>query len=472
MPSLPLYALTASETVARLRSGEISPLDCLDAIEARIAAVNPATNAIVTLAMDRARRQASALMQRPLAERGRLSGLPVAIKDLALVAGVRSTQGSPIFKDRVPAQSNILVDHLEREGGVIYAMTNTPEFGAGASTFNEVFGVTRNPWNLSRSAAGSSGGAAVALATGMAWLAHGSDFGGSLRNPASFNSIVGLRPTPGRVAMTPGALIDDRLSVEGPMARTVEDVALFLDAMAGEEDGDPISLPRTQSFQAAVQAGGLPRKVAWSPDLGITPVDPRVRAITAAAARRFETLGVIVEEAHPDLSEAPACFHVLRAARFAIGLKPLLDSHRDQLKPEIIWNIEKGLALTMADIVEAETRRSTLVRRMAAFFSEYDLLLTPATIVPPFPAEDRYVASCDGVSFANYVEWLTITFAATLTGSPALSLPCGFTEDGLPIGLQMIGPPRGEARLLAHAKALEDVLGLRDLIPIDPRGEP
>ncbi|MCA3556561.1 amidase, partial [Aestuariivirga sp.] len=238
-----LIRMTATQIVDGLQQGSISPLDCLDALERRVAEANGPVNALPTLCFDRARAHARALMERPLSERGPLAGLPVPIKDLTDVAGVRCTQGSPIFKDRVAETSDLLVTHLEGRGGVIYAMSNTPEFGAGAHTFNEIFGVTRNPWNTALSASGSSGGAAVALATGMAWVAHGSDLGGSLRNPASFCGVVGMRPSPGRVAATVFSKIDSTLGVEGPMARNVEDLALLFDAMVGEEAADPLSLP-------------------------------------------------------------------------------------------------------------------------------------------------------------------------------------------------------------------------------------
>src|SRR6476659_4131647 len=289
--------------VGRLKSGEVTPHDLLDALEKRIAAVDGAVNALPTLCFDRARQHADRLMQKPVAERGQLAGMPIPIKDLVDVAGVRSTQGSPIFANHIPEKSDVLVEHLEAEGAIVYAMSNVPEFGAGANTFNEVFGKTRNPWNTSRSAAGSSGGAAVALATGMAWLAHGSDMGGSLRNPASFCGIVGLRPSIGRVAHTPAAAIDRNLGVQGPMARNVEALALLLDAMSGEHPADPLSLPALPaSFLSAARSGKRPKRIAYSPDLGITPVDPEVAAVTARAARRFAEAGAIVEEAHPDLS--------------------------------------------------------------------------------------------------------------------------------------------------------------------------
>src|SRR6266487_5341550 len=272
-----LVRATACAIVEKLNSGEVTPLDLLDVLEKRIAEVDGKVNALPTLCFDRARTHAKALMQRPAGQRGLLAGMPVPIKDLTNVAGVLTTQGSPIYKDNIPARSDLLVEHLESNGGVIYAKSNTPEFGAGANTFNEVFGATRNPWDTSRSAAGSSGGAAVALATGMAWLAHGSDMGGSLRNPASFCGIVGMRPSIGRVARSPAFKIDRNLTVHGPMARNVEDLALLLDAMSGEHPADPLSLPRlATSFLTAARSAKRPKRIAYSPDLGITPVDPEV----------------------------------------------------------------------------------------------------------------------------------------------------------------------------------------------------
>jgi len=465
-----LVRMTACAVVDKLNRGEVTPLELLDVLEARIAEVDGPVNALPTLCFDRARSRARALMEKPAGGRGLLAGMPIPIKDLTDVAGVLTTHGSPIHRDNVPARSDILVEHLEDRGGVIYAKSNTPEFGAGANTFNEVFGATRNPWDLSRSAAGSSGGAGVALATGMAWLAHGSDMGGSLRNPASFCGVAGLRPSIGRVAHTSTFKIDGSLTLQGPMARNVEDVALLLDAMSGEHPADPLSLPSLPpSFLSAARSGPAPKRVAFSRDLGITPVDPEVAAITAKAAARFAEAGAIVEEAHPDLREAHECFHVLRAFEFAMSRTALLRDKRDLLKPEIIWNIEAGLKLSVEQIARAEAQRVAMTARTLEFFDTYDLLLTPATIVAPFPVEHRYVAECAGHKFDNYVEWLAIVYAITLVCCPALSLPCGFTASGLPVGLQIVAPPRGEARLLAGARVLEDILGLRGTTPIDPQ---
>jgi amidase len=279
-----------------------------------------------------------------------------------------------------------------------------------------------------------------------------------------------MRPSIGRVARTPVTKIDRNLGVQGPMARNVEDMALLLDAMSGEHPADPLSLPALPiSFLSAARSGKGPKRVAYSPDLGITPVDGEVAAIARKAAMRFVEAGAIVEEAHPDLREAHECFHVLRAFDFAIGKAALLRDKRDLLKPEVIWNIEQGLKLTVDDLARAEAQRVAMTERTLEFFETYDLLLTPAAIVAPFPVEDRYVAECAGKKFDNYVEWLGIVYALTLVCCPALSLPCGFTATGLPVGLQMVAAPRGEARLLAGARVLEDILGLRETTPIDPR---
>jgi amidase len=465
-----LVHATACAVIDKLNAGEVTPLDLLDVLEQRIAEVDGKVNALPTLCFDRARDRAKALMKKPIGERGLLAGMPIPIKDLTNVEGVLTTQGSPIYKDNVPARSDLVVEQLEHHGGLIYAKSNTPEFGAGANTFNEVFGATLNPWDLSRSAAGSSGGAAVALATGMAWLAHGTDMGGSLRNPASFCGIVGMRPSIGRVAHSPVAKIDRNLGVHGPMARNVEDLALLLDAMSGEHAADPLSLPLLPtSFLSVARSGNKPKRIAYSPDLGITPVDPEVAAITRKAATRFAEAGVIVEEAHPDLREAHECFHVLRAFDFAVSKAALLRTKRDQLKPEVIWNIEEGLKLTVEQLERAEAQRVAMTARTLEFFKTYDLLLTPATIVAPFPIADRYVAECAGTKFDNYVEWLGIVYAITLVCCPAMSLPCGFTASGLPVGLQVVAPPRGEAQLLAGANVLEDILSLRSTTPMDPR---
>jgi amidase len=468
MPSF-LIEQTAVETVSQLCRGDITPHDLLDALEERIAGVDPVVNALPTRCFDRARLRADRLMQLPLNARGPLAGLPVPIKDLTDVSGVRTTYGSTVFADHVPAESDLLVEGLEANGAIIYAKSNTPEFGAGANTFNDVFGATLNPWDTRLSAAGSSGGAAVALATGMAWVAHGSDFGGSLRNPASFCNVVGFRPTPGRVRRTPDHKIDDLLNTQGPMGRNVSDCALLFDAMCGDDARDPISMPIASSCLAATRNGWRPRRVAYSPDLGITPVDPEIARLTRHAANRLADDGIDVVETHPDLSDAHACFGVLRAYAFAASKADLLVKHRSRMKPELVWNIEKGLTLTAAELIHAEHLRAKMFRNMLTFFNEYDLLLCPTTIVPPFPVAQRFVDSCNGVSFSNYIEWLGIAYAVSLVACPAMSLPCGFTATGMPVGMQIIGRPHADAQVFSAGRLLEDYFELNTSRPISPR---
>ena len=455
---------TAREIHAMLSDGEVTPGDLLDALEVRVSEVDGQVNALPTTCFERARERAGAA-------EGLLAGLPVAIKDLSAVEGVRTTYGSLIYEDHVPDASDHVVQKIEANGGLVYAKSNTPEFGAGASTFNEVFGRTRNPWNLSRSVAGSSGGSAAALVSGTAWLAHGSDMGGSLRNPASFCGCVGLRPSGGRVPQGPSANEFDILGQQGPMARNVGDLGLFLDAMSGSDHREPHAQPG-DGFRTAAEAPKVPKRVAWSADLGgITPVDPVVRRVTEAAARRFEAMGAVVEEACPDYSGAHEAFQTLRALSFATAHDGHIRNHKDKLKPDVVWNIEKAYDLSGSDIVKANAIRNRMTQSHAEFFETYDLLLSPATIVQPYAVEDRTVMACDGVEFETYIDWLAIAFAVTLTSAPAMSLPCGFTDDGLPVGLQMVGPLRGEAPLLSFAAALEAEMGL-DLGPIDPREGP
>ena len=449
-----------------LQKREITPVELLDVLEKRIGQVNPLVNAVPTRCFDRARDRVhkNDFSNLPLA------GLPVAIKDLMAVEGVKTTFGSMAFEHHVPDASDLLVQRIENAGGVIFSKTNTPEFGAGANTFNDVFGATVNPWNTRLSAAGSSGGSAVALATGMAWLATGSDLGGSLRNPASFCSVVGLRPSQGRVPCDPGNLAFDRMSMEGPMARNVTDAAMLLDVMAGYDAIDPMSLddPVT-SFKSATKRKQVPPRIAFSADLDITPVDPEVAAICETAAKRFCEFGATIADAHPDFDGLQDVFQVLRAFSFAADLGPDLDAHRDIYKPEIIWNVEKGLALTAKEITDAMVGRSKIYARTQLFFKDHDLIITPTTIVPPYPVEQRFVEHVGEYQFSNYIEWCSIAYAFTIVGAPAISIPCGFTSTGLPVGLQIVARPRQEAMLLSAAHALEEILNLSHQLPIEPK---
>ena len=461
-----LIKLSAREVHRLLRGKDVSPLQLLDALEERIAEVDQAVNAVPTLCFDRARERARSRDFSTLP----LAGIPVAIKDLIAVAGVRTTWGSMIYRDHVPKTSDLLVERIEAAGGIVYAKTNTPEFGAGANTFNDVFGFTRNPWNTALSAAGSSGGSAVALATGMAWLATGSDLGGSLRNPASFCAVAGLRPSQGRVASDPGNLAFNHMAADGPMARNVADVALLLDVMAGYDARDPMSLDDPAiSFEENALQRQVPPRIAFSADLGVTPVDPEVAQICEGAAMRFSELGAIVEHDHPDFSGLQEVFQVHRAMSYAASFGPLLEANRSVFKPEIVWNVEKGLALTADEIMAAMVTRSQIYERAQRFFAQTDLILTPATVVPPYPVEQRYVERLGNHEFSNYIEWCSIAYAFTVIGAPALSIPCGFTQSGLPVGLQIVAAPRQEARLLSAALAFEELAGICTQLPIDPR---
>ena len=469
-----LTRLTARAAVGLLHRGEVSPLELIDAAVQRIEATDGQVNALPTLCIDRAREHASRIMAAAKAPDGKpslLAGLPIAVKDLNDVAGVRTTYGSPIFADHVPGKSDLMVETLEANGAIVLAKSNAPEFGHGANTFNEVFGKTRNPWNTAMTCGGSSGGSAVAVATGQVWLATGSDLGCSLRTPAAFCSVVGLRPSPGRVARGPVRLPYDNLWVQGPMARTVADTALMLDAMVGEHPADPISLPAPgRSFVEAVENPVVPKRVAYSPDLGgIVPVAKDVADVCAGAVSGFSDLGADVEEACPDLSDAREIFHVLRAYQLACDLAPLLEDHRNQMKPEVVWNIEQGLKLTAEELGRAERARAALYSRVAEFFETYDLLVSPATVVSPFNVDIRHVTEVEGHTFENYFDWYTIAYAITLTSCPAFSLPSGFTGEGLPVGLQVVGPPRGESALLGAATLFEQALGIAGRLPVDPR---
>ena len=461
-----LVSLSARDVQSLLLKGEVSPLDLLDVLEARILEIDGKINALPTLCFERARKMAKVINP----AESILGGLPVAIKDLKDVSGVRTTYGSGIYRDNVPDRSDILVEHIEENGGVVYAKSNTPEFGTGANTYNYVLGETRNPWNTDMSVAGSSGGAAAALASGTAWLAQGSDMGGSLRNPASFCGIVGMRPTVGRVATDLGSSVTNTLSTCGPMARNVADLALLFDAMCGHEPSVPLSLPAPMTpFFDAARSPHLPGKIAFSMDLGITPVDPEVRVVVSRAVDSLSDAGYQIIEANPDFSGLHEIFHVLRAHDYAAGLGTLLAKHEDELNPNVAWNIREGLKLTVEDINQAEAARVALVSRVQAFFSEYPVLLSPATIVPPYPVSQDHVAQCDGHQFDNYYQWLAIAYAFTTALCPALSLPCGFTRNRLPVGLQIAAATQADATVIAAAAEIEQILDLDMSIPINPR---
>ncbi len=468
-----LIKMTAVEAVEKLKSREISPLDLIEASEQRIADTDGVVNALPTLCFERAREHAQILMKQGRdASSKSLFGLPIAIKDLTAVEGVRHTNGSPIFQDQIAKHSDVLVKRLEAHGAIIVAKANTPEFGAGAQTFNEVFGTTTNPWDTAKTPGGSSGGSATALAAGQVWLAQGSDLGGSLRIPASFTGVVGLRPSPGRVAHGPATLPFGMNSVEGPMGRTVADVALMLDMMVGEDPMDPISLPAPEySYLDKVKTHKQFARIAYSPDLGQCPIDPEVAQICETAAKSMMGFTTAFEEDCIDFSGGHDIFQTLRAAQFAASHGPKLKTHKDQLKDDVIWNIEAGLKLTASEIGDALREQGSLYHRTAAFFKTYDLLITPTVMVPPFNHEIRSLSEVNGVKFDNYVAWLAQTYLITNTSCPAISVPCGFTKAGLPVGLQIVGPAHREDLVLQAAAQFEALHDYSKLTPIDPRSD-
>ncbi|HSC96167.1 MAG TPA: amidase [Burkholderiales bacterium] len=467
-----LWRLSAVEAVRLLKRREVSPLEMIDAVEKRIAATNPKINALVTLCYDRAREHARRIMsdQRADLPPHYLHGLPIAVKDGTDVAGVRCTSGSRIYADRIAPASDIVVQRLEANGAVVIGKSNLPEFAAGGNTFNDVFGATLNPWDVRTTSSGSSGGSAAALAAGQVWLATGGDFGGSIRTPSSYCSTTGLRPSPGMVPRTSRQPFNP-LSVEGPMARDVADTALMFDAEAGWHPLDPLSqVGPHPDFSVAAAHPQKPGRAAFSTDLGIArAVDGEVRAVCQAAAEKLAREGVVVEEAHPDLAVAEKTFHTLRGAVFIGRHAQLMEKFRHLYKPEIIENTELGLRLTPREIVEAEIAQGELIRRAAKFFETYDLLICPAVTCPPFDVNQRYPAAVDGVRFEGYMGWLVLTLAITVTACPVVALPGGFTGAGLPIGLQLVGPPRSEAKLIAMAAYLESLLSVTPRTPIDPR---
>ena len=470
-----LIRLTAREAVRRLSNGDITPLDLIDAAEKRIAACEPAINALPTLCLDRARDHARQLMQgkrrEATGEPGWLAGLPLAIKDVNDVAGVRTTYGSPIFKDHVPETSHPVVERIERKGGIVIAKSNTPEFASGGSTFNEVFGRTSNPWNTSLTPGGSTGGGAAALAAGEVWLAHGSDHAGSLRRPAAYCSVVGLRPSPGRVTRGTSNNLYAPLSVQGPMARNIGDLALFLDTMAGFCPRDPQTFDApARSFLSAAEAPTPPRRVAWTDSFGgAFPVDRETRDICRAALAHFKAMGAEIEEAFPDPGEIAEAFMVLRAQSYVVDLELMIAQHRDQFKADIIWNTELGLKSTPSRIAWAERERAAFYRRVSAFYATCDVLVMPGASTPAFDVTKRMPARIDGEPLDNYLGGSLVTAIPTLMGVPSLVLPCGFDQFGRPVGLQMVGPPRGEAPLLAAAALFESAAGLAGMVPIEPR---
>ncbi len=475
-----LVQMSAREVVAALKDGQVSPTEAIDAALERIAETDPVINAVPTVCEERARARARQLPPVGPDDAGYLHGLPVLIKDLTDVEGVRTTYGTPLFADHVPDRSDIVVERIERMGGIVLGKTNTPEFGAGSQTFNEVFGTTRNPWDPARTVGGSSGGAAAALAAGAAWLATGSDLGGSLRNPASFCSVTGVRCSSGTVPHGPREMAWDSLMIDGPMARDIADLALFLDTMSGFDSRDPLSRPRAPdpvggpaTYVEALHPDSWPapprlRRVGWTTGYGFLPCETEVAAIVERAAGRFSELGAEVVPAELDLGQAEDIFQTLRADLLATDKGALYAAHGAELKADLRWNIEHGLALERSAVGRARLARGRMLADVQAFFRDHDLLLAPVSMVAPFSADVAWPRVVEGVEFENYVGWLMTAATISLTDCPALSVPCGFTAAGLPVGLQVIAPARHEGRLLYWAKRFEELAGIAGRVPRNP----
>ena len=468
MSSDELCWLSATELAARIRRRDVSCREVMDAHLDRIARVNPRLNAIVTLLAEQGRERAVAADERLARGEavGPLHGLPIAHKDLVLTKGVRTTLGSPIFADFVPDQDEIIVERLRAAGAIMIGKTNTPEFGAGSQTYNQVFGATRNPYDSSMTCGGSSGGAAVALATGMLPIADGSDLGGSLRNPASFCNVVGLRPAPGRVPTWPHRVGWFPLAVEGPLARTVQDVALLLSVMAGPDPRAPIAIAESGAqFRQPLERSFAGVRVAWSPTLGGLPVDPRVGAVLDAARPVFADLGCAVDEATPDFQDADEVFRVWRAWYFDLALGELLPEHRAAMKETVVWNIEEGAKLNGPQIGRAEKQRTLLYHRVREFMEHYEFLVLPVSQVPPFDVRQPYVTEINGVAMETYLDWMRSCSYVSVTGLPAISVPAGFTPEGLPVGVQIVGRHQDELGVLRLAYAFEQATRVGARLP-------
>ena len=457
-----LCFLSTVEMARLIRAKKLSAREVLAAHLKQIERVNAKVNAIVTLVPEMASAAAAKAdeMQARKEKLGPLHGLPVAHKDLVETRGIRTTFGSPLFKDNIPAADDLIVERLHRAGAITIGKTNTPEFGAGSQTFNTVFGPTRNPYDLTKTCGGSSGGAAVALACGLVPVADGSDMGGSLRNPAAFCNVVGFRPSIGRVPNPKAAFGWLTLSTSGCLGRSVGDLALVLSAIAGPDSRDPLSIPEPgERFARPLERSFKGVRVAWFKDLGGAPFDPRVRAAVDGHRKTFESMGCVVEQAEPDFAPAEIAFRVLRAWNSAnthgARLRENPEAYKDTLKGEI----EEGLRLTGADIARAETAHALLWRRFQAFLEKYEYFVLPTSQTPPFDVTTAYPTEIAGVKFSNYIDWMKSCWYISVTGNPAASVPGGFTPEGLPVGVQIVGRHREDFGVLQMAHAFEQATG-------------
>jgi len=453
--------LPAHELARQIRDRELSAVEAVRMYLDRIEAFNPALNAVVTLQSDAAlarAEQADRALTRGVVW-GRFHGVPVTIKDCFETAGLRTTCGFKQMADHVPAADATVVSRLSHAGAIILGKTNVPPLAADYQTDNPIFGRSNNPWNTECTPGGSSGGSAAAVAAGLSALDIGSDLGGSLRNPASFCNVVGFRPSPGRVPRWPATMAWNTLSVLGPMARTVQDVALMLAAMAGPDARDPISIREPSLlFLRNLERDFSGVKIAWSQDFNGLPVDERVTAVLEGRRHSFTDLGCIVQEQEPDFAEADEVFKVLRAYSFATNMAELLREKREFLKESVIWNIEQGLKLSAEQVGQAEMKRTAIYQRVRRFMETYEFMIFPVSQVPPFPVEQEYVTEINGVQMENYIDWMRSCYYISLLGLPAISVPCGFTKEGLPVGVQIVGRHRDDWGVLQLAYAFQQLI--------------
>jgi amidase len=454
--------MSAVEMAKLIRTRKLSAREALAAHLKQIERVNPKVNAIVTLVPEMAAADAAKAdeMQARKEKLGPLHGLPVAHKDLVETRGIRTTFGSPLYRDYVPTENDLIVDRLRRAGAITIGKTNTPEFGSGSQTFNTVFGATHNPYDLTKTCGGSSGGAAVALACGLVPVADGSDTGGSLRNPAAFCNVVGFRPSIGRVPNPKAAFGWSTLSTSGCLGRSVADLALVLSTIAGPDSRAPLSIdepgelfarPLSRSFKGV--------RIAWFKDLGGAPFDPRVRSVVDGHRKTFESLGCIVEQAEPDFAPAEISFRLLRAWNTANSYGERLREHPDAFKDTLKGEIQEGLRLTGTDVARAETAHGQLWRRFQAFLEKYEYFVLPTTQLPPFDINTPYPTEIAGIKFDNYIDWMKSCWYISATGNPAASVPGGFTPDGLPVGVQIVGRNKADLSVLQMAHAFEEATG-------------
>jgi amidase len=467
---LDICYMDATELAANIRKKKLSAVEVMTAYLDRIEAVNPKVNAIVSMV---SREEAMAMAKQADADLkagkpiGKLHGMPWAVKDTDEVKGMRSTQGSPILKDNIPAKDSLMAGRLRAAGALIIGKTNVPEFGAGSHTFNPVFGPTRNPYDLKRTCGGSTGGGAVAVATGMLPFTDGADTGGSCRNPGSWNGIIGFRTSMGRIPIDFPVGFFLRLPSYGPMARTAKEAGYLLSVMAGPSGLDPVSLPDDPAiFAKRLDRNFKGTRIAWTPNLGYLPVEPVVVDTTIKAVPILERMGCIVENAHPEMPDVFETNRVLRGTMFAVLTSPFFDTQKNLLKETVIWEANNGRSFSGMDIAAAEAKRSIIFQNVRKFLEKYEFLVLPASQVAQFPIETEYPTEINGQKMRSYLEWMEICYAITLTGLPAISVPCGFTPSGMPLGLQIVGRKSDDLGVLQLAHAFEKAVQLPKRPPL------